>query len=1299
MKKSIHLAFIAVMAILILLIVGNLATPVYANNANISTPTQTGTPMTEPESRSGDLTSKEQKELKAVIKSYFEMRYQLLSISNHYGLRPEGFSNLVSHGADAKAFLDVELGKLAVESKHAELNHLRYVKYEYFLDFINITFDTFSQIATVSMIEENETIDEISMELAPEDPFVSHRYNLEHIIVLRREQGQWKIVSDNYTDYFWRLLRQDKISVDELLSNMEALPRPLLQSKSGDAMTASPLPPNDTSVHTYDGDGAADYAVKHANNYNPNYPRYDSGPDALAWGDCTNFVSQAIYEGGNASMFIPSPLPNPDIGGNGWYLINNLQRAKAWTHVEFFHTFVTSESWNEAYPGGEWFGQGPQGYEVAINELRRGDVIQYDWTGNGSWDHAAIVVDIVGTDPFVATHSPDDIRHYTAFSPSYDPNLTQLRYIHIERSNGNTPVKADIQGNPFSGQSSDDAGTNPSNCTFSPTDNEVYLGSCSNNSGDIASGFQFRNIQIPQGAFIKYAYLIFAVDGPYDHINDPIVTQIYGETDTTPEDFVFSPLETRQTTDNAVLWVLNQPIDNWVLHFRHAPPAITTIVQEIVNSPDWNPQNNIANTLSFIFKNVGSTKVRRIIAYERAIQDGQFSPAKLIVAYSLEDPAEGRPTVESITRANANPTNAATVRFNVKFSEPVTGVNLGLFRLTSPGLSNPSIIGGEGQGSEYVIDVDTGSGNGALRLDLIENADIKDLESNPLYGGFTNGQTYTINKTAITISGNTGTGDASLSYFDGMAKSVTANTSGDYSFTVPYGWSGMVTPSKVGYTFSPVSKSYSSVSGDQSGQNYTPTLNLYTISGNAGVGGATLSYVDGTTKTVTANSSGDYSFAVSYGWSGTVTPSRAGYTFVPANRPYASISINQTGQNYTATPVLLTISGNLGIGGATLRYVDGSPKTATADASGNYSFTVPYNWSGTVTPSKVCYAFSPANGNYINVVGNQPGQNYTAQPCGDTAGIFRSNGLVYLKNSNSGSNFDLGFTFGGLAGDYPVAGDWDGNGTTTIGIYRNGSFLLRNSNSSGYADHVFGFGMPGDQPIAGDWNGDGIDTIGVYRSSNFTFYLRNSNSQGPVEMTFSLGLLGWTAITGDWNGDGLDTTGVFKPTTGQIYLKNSNTTGFADIEFNFGIAGDKPLTGDWDSNGIDTIGVYRNGMFYLRNSHTAGFADITFAFGIPGDMPIAGNWDGLPTPLSMMSGSICIMDFDGWLIEPGLSDSSVSLDTLDMSSLGCDVYLSPEEALEQGISLESVEVISEPLVLEQVPAQDDEKTSPQQEGR
>jgi hypothetical protein len=391
----------------------------------------------------------------------------------------------------------------------------------------------------------------------------------------------------------------------------------------------------------------------------------------------------------------------------------------------------------------------------------------------------------------------------------------------------------------------------------------------------------------------------------------------------------------------------------------------------------------------------------------------------------------------------------------------------------------------------------------------------------------------------------------------------------------------------------------------------------FTISGNAGTPGATINYTGGST---TADGSGNYTFTVPADWNGTVTPSKTGFVFSPPSRTYTAVAANQTAQDYTGF-VGFTISGTVsGVTGwsnpVTLSYTDGTPKTVTTQPDGSYTIPVPAAWNGTVTPSHPCFNFTPANRPYTNVTSDKPNQNFTATfnnsapLCAVTVGVFRpSNGALYLKNSNTTGFADVQINYG-IGGDYPIAGDWDGNGTATIGIYRNGVFYLRNSNTIGFADVVFAFGMPGDQPIAGDWDNNGTDTIGVYR--NGAFFLRNSNSTGPAEMIFGLGIAGDVGIAGDWNHDGFDTAGVFRPSNGALYLKDTNTTGFADIQINYGIAGDKPVVGDWNNDGTDTIGVYRNGTFYLRNTNTIGFADIVFDLGIPGDMPIAGNWDAKP---------------------------------------------------------------------------------------
>jgi hypothetical protein len=71
----------------------------------------------------------------------------------------------------------------------------------------------------------------------------------------------------------------------------------------------------------------------------------------------------------------------------------------------------------------------------------------------------------------------------------------------------------------------------------------------------------------------------------------------------------------------------------------------------------------------------------------------------------------------------------------------------------------------------------------------------------------------------------------------------------------------------------------------------------------------------------------------------------------------------------------------------------------------------------------------------------------------------------------------------GIAGDRPVVGDWNGDGTETIGVYRSPSatFYLVNSNVFGSTPIVVLYGSPGDNPLPGDWIGQGHDTIGIIR--------------------------------------------------------------------------------------------------------------------------------------------------------------------------------------------------------------------------
>lgn len=242
---------------------------------------------------------------------------------------------------------------------------------------------------------------------------------------------------------------------------------------------------------------------------------------------------------------------------------------------------------------------------------------------------------------------------------------------------------------------------------------------------------------------------------------------------------------------------------------------------------------------------------------------------------------------------------------------------------------------------------------------------------------------------------------------------------------------------------------------------------------------------------------------------------------------------------------------------------------------------------------------------------------------------FLVNGDWRLRNTNSAGAPNVSFRFGSN-GQIPVAGDWNGDGTDTVGTFDPAvrTWHLRNSNTTGGASiPAFVFGptttatvdrYPGRYPVAGDWNGDGIDTIGIFDRTTATWYLRNSNTTGGSIGPFVYGKPGDLPIVGDWNGDGKDTIGIIRGIQDQgtrWALRNSNTAGNANLAFLYGTA-PFPAPGDWNGDGIDTPGAYEVLAYrwQLRNSNSAGRPNIgPFAYTggiLESAVPIVGDWNG-----------------------------------------------------------------------------------------
>jgi hypothetical protein len=155
---------------------------------------------------------------------------------------------------------------------------------------------------------------------------------------------------------------------------------------------------------------AVSYADAWAKSRNSNYPSFSS--------DCTNFASQTIGPNGAGYPMTAS-----------WYAKRNFYFFWDWTNswsvvTDFLTyaqkqgmiTFITFEN-----PTGQWSSGTP------------GDIISYQWSGTGPWNHLSILVSSNGIDPttglraaLVDQHTTD--RYHAVFTlQPYNPDWRTTR--------------------------------------------------------------------------------------------------------------------------------------------------------------------------------------------------------------------------------------------------------------------------------------------------------------------------------------------------------------------------------------------------------------------------------------------------------------------------------------------------------------------------------------------------------------------------------------------------------------------------------------------------------------------------------------------------------------------------------------------------------------------------------------------------------------------------------------------------------------------------------------------------------
>jgi len=263
------------------------------------------------------------------------------------------------------------------------------------------------------------------------------------------------------------------------------------------------------------------------------------------------------------------------------------------------------------------------------------------------------------------------------------------------------------------------------------------------------------------------------------------------------------------------------------------------------------------------------------------------------------------------------------------------------------------------------------------------------------------GQNYSY-KAPRTISGMvtniyTGAGEDGVEIRWGRLGTNLTAYGGYYSMSVPDGWNGTCTVAKVGGALSPSQWVFSQVQADQGGVNFawSPTLpmvlgrvtNHYT---GAGVPGMVVAFSDG--GAATTDVSGRFSRVVSYGWSGTISPSCSTGTMAPASRLLSQVTVNTATQTFEWTPPPVWMSGTVTNGdtgngeeGVELEF-SGGMGSAVSGPDGSYAQTLYLGWSGTVSVEKEGGMAVPSIRSYTNVSASMDPQDYVYWPNRTIAG-------------------------------------------------------------------------------------------------------------------------------------------------------------------------------------------------------------------------------------------------------------------------------------------------------------------------
>ncbi|WP_134738061.1 amidase domain-containing protein [Nocardioides sp. 503] len=211
---------------------------------------------------------------------------------------------------------------------------------------------------------------------------VTSGISVPHELRLERSTSGWFVVSDAYAEP--SLFGDSPDLVDSRTVQAYAATADRQQPVSPEKSLASTSALAAVSG-TYDWQAAVNYAASYWSSYNANYAVYNS-----CGGDCANFVSQCLFRGDQ----------KPD-GSGYWRRYNG-------SACGYSNRWCGTDRWVNNWLLRNWtINQGRGLVSPGIGGLGYGDIVNYDWDQNGTYQHVSIVTDPVNN--LVTAHNND---HY-----------------------------------------------------------------------------------------------------------------------------------------------------------------------------------------------------------------------------------------------------------------------------------------------------------------------------------------------------------------------------------------------------------------------------------------------------------------------------------------------------------------------------------------------------------------------------------------------------------------------------------------------------------------------------------------------------------------------------------------------------------------------------------------------------------------------------------------------------------------------------------------------------------------------